>query len=77
MGNFIASAAQFALYGLGMGAVISLLTLGIALFREAFTRRIRAALPYIQAVSSGLLIVAGAYIVYYWLTLGGILDSVI
>lgn len=75
--GFFTSAAQFALYGLGMGALISLLTLGIALFREAFIRKIRVVLPYIQAISSGLLIVAGAYIVYYWLTLGGILNSVI
>ncbi|MEX2536670.1 MAG: cytochrome c biogenesis protein CcdA [Trueperaceae bacterium] len=66
---------QLALYGLGMGAVIALLTLSIALFQNALVNRIRRAVPYIAPVSSALLLLAGSYIVYYWLTVGALLSA--
>ncbi len=69
----LAGALQFALYGLGMGLVISGLTLSVAFFKQAVLRYARKALPYVQPASAFLLLVAGAYIVYYWLTLGGLL----
>ena len=51
---------QFILFGLGMGFVIMLLTLGMALFRGAMVRSLRKALPYIQPLSAGLMMIAGA-----------------
>jgi cytochrome c-type biogenesis protein len=77
VGNFLGSTFQFVLYGLGMGMVIMVLTLSIAIFRNAMISKVRKVLPYIQSVSAGLLLVAGAYIVYYWLTLGELLGSFI
>ncbi|MDA1215393.1 MAG: cytochrome c biogenesis protein CcdA [Chloroflexi bacterium] len=76
-GNFLDSAFQFVLYGLGMGVVIMVLTLSIAIFRNAMINKVRKVLPYVQPVSAGLLLVAGGYIVYYWLTLGELLNSFI
>jgi hypothetical protein len=38
---------------------------------------IRRGLPYVQTVSAILLMLAGAYIVYYWLTLGGLLEAIV
>lgn len=76
-GNFLDSAFQFVLYGLGMGLVIMALTLSIAIFRNAMINKVRKALPYVQPVSAGLLLVAGGYIVYYWLTLGELLNTFI
>ena len=35
----------------------------------------RKVMPYIQPVGTWLMIVAGAYIVFYWLTLGGLLGG--
>ena len=64
---------QFALYGLGMGVVIMALTLGIAFFKQAMVGALRKAMPYVQPVGSWLMVVAGAYIVFYWLTIGGLL----
>ena len=61
---------QLVLYALGMGLVIILLTVGMALFKEAVVGALRRAVPYIQPISAGLMIVAGSYIVFYWLTLG-------
>ena len=63
---------QFVLYALGMGMVIMLLTVGMAFFKGAIVSTLRKVLPHIQTVSAVLMLVAGAYIVYYWLTIGGL-----
>jgi len=56
-----------------LGLVIFVLTLGVAFFKQAVLRYARQALPYVQPASTLLLLTAGAYIVFYWLTLGGLL----
>jgi hypothetical protein len=58
-----------------MGTVVLALTLSIALFQGVLVGAVRRAIPYIQPFSSVLLLLAGAYLVYYWLTLGGLLDT--
>ena len=67
------SLGQFLLYALGMGVVILALTLGVAFFKGAMVGALRKALPYIQPIGSWLMVVAGSYIVFYWLTIGGLL----
>jgi cytochrome c biogenesis protein CcdA len=71
--NLFAAMGQFVLYALGMGMVILALTLGIAFFKQAMVGALRKAMPYVQPVGSWLMVVAGAYIVFYWLTIGGLL----
>jgi cytochrome c biogenesis protein CcdA len=61
---------NFFLYAFGMGLVIMAMTLGMAIFKEAMARMMRRALPYIQPVASAFMVIAGAYIVFYWLTVG-------
>ena len=68
--GLLTALGQFVLYALGMGLVIMVLTVGMAFFKAAMVGGLRKALPYIQPFSAGLLIVAGSYIVYYWLTIG-------
>ena len=68
--GFLSAATQFVSYALGMGLVIVVLTLGLALFKGTVVIGLRKALPYFQPLSAGLLLLAGAYIVYYWLTEG-------
>lgn len=65
--GIVAAIMQFVSYSLGMGLVITVITLGMALFKGMTVRFLRKALPYINLVSSCLIIVAGAYIIYYWL----------
>ncbi len=67
------SLGQFLLYALGMGTVILGLTLGMAFFKGAMARALRKALPYVEPIGSWLMVVAGSYIVFYWLTIGGLL----
>jgi cytochrome c-type biogenesis protein len=53
-----------------MGSVILALTLSMALFKGAMVGALRKLLPYIQPISAAVMILAGSYIVFYWLTLG-------
>ena len=70
--GIVAATGQFILYALGMGFVIMLLTLGIGVFKGAMVGSLRKALPYTHPASAVLMIGAGSYIVFYWLTLGGL-----
>ncbi|MBI3969921.1 MAG: cytochrome c biogenesis protein CcdA [Chloroflexi bacterium] len=71
--GFLSAALQFVLYGLGMGFVITVLTVSTAFFKHAAIARARRTVRYVRLAGSALLLVAGAYIIYYWLTLGGLL----
>ena len=71
--GFVDTVGQFVLYAAGMGSVIMALTLGMAVARSVLIRWMRAALPYVGVVGAWLMVVAGTYIVFYWLTLGDLL----
>jgi hypothetical protein len=63
--NVLVGIGAFVAYALGMGLVLMVLTLAIALARQSLVRRLRGVLPYVNRVSGGLLVFAGAYVVYY------------
>jgi cytochrome c biogenesis protein CcdA len=70
-GDFAGGLFQFASYILGMGSVMLLLTLGITVVKEGVVvGTLRRIVPYVQKISALLLLTAGAYIVYYWLSSG-------
>lgn len=71
--DILTSFSQFVLYALGMGVVIIILTLSMALFKGAMLGGMRKVMPYVHPIGTWLMIVAGTYIVFYWLTLGGLL----
>jgi cytochrome c-type biogenesis protein len=56
-----------------MGLVIIGLTIGMALFKGTMVGLLRKAVPYVQPIGAWLMIIAGAYIIFYWLTIGGLL----
>ncbi len=74
--TFLDSMLQFLLYGLGMGSVILALTVGMAVFKTAAVGALRRTLPYVGTASAVLLLISGAFIVYYWLTLGELLERI-
>lgn len=74
--TFLDSVLQFVLYGLGMGSVILTLTIGMALFKGAVAGGLRKALPHVGTISAVMLLIAGTFIVYYWLTIGELLESI-
>ena len=56
----------FGAYGLGMATMLMALSLGAALARDGLARRLKRLLPHMQRVASGLLLIAGVYLTYYW-----------
>ncbi|MCY3639280.1 MAG: cytochrome c biogenesis protein CcdA [Chloroflexota bacterium] len=65
--------AQFILYAVGMGSVILTLTLGMSLFKGAMVGGMRKVMRYVEPVGTWLMLIAGTYIVFYWLTIGNVL----
>lgn len=70
-----ASVAQFLAYGAGMGAVLIALTVSLALFEGVLVMYLKRLVPYVERISGVLLLGAGIYIVYYWLTTGQLLAA--
>jgi cytochrome c-type biogenesis protein len=73
--DFVPSMLEFLWYGLGMGSVIMALTLSLAVFKTALLVWLRQAVAYVQPVSGVLMLGAGGFIVYYWLTFGQLLND--
>lgn len=65
-GGLAVSVLAFCAYAAGMGAVLTALAVAAALAREGMARTLRRTLPYVERASGGLLLLAGAYVVYYW-----------
>lgn len=65
--GFLSGLGAFLLYGLGMGAIITVLTLAVSFARAGLITRLRSLVPHMSRVSGGLLIVSGIIaIVYGW-----------
>lgn len=64
-GDVVSGIGVFIAYALGMGAVVTALTVATALARAGLVGRLRAALPYVARFSGALLVVAGAYVAWY------------
>ncbi|MGH2701294.1 MAG: cytochrome c biogenesis CcdA family protein [Actinomycetota bacterium] len=56
----------FGAYALGMATMLMALSLGAALARDGLARRLKRLLPHMNRIASGLLLIAGAYLTYYW-----------
>ncbi|MFI7128895.1 cytochrome c biogenesis CcdA family protein [Nonomuraea sp. NPDC050153] len=64
-GGLLGGVAAFATYALGMGLVITVLSLTVAFARATVVARLRRLLPYVSRASGGLLTLAGLYVLYY------------
>jgi cytochrome c-type biogenesis protein len=63
--NLVSGVSVFFAYALGMGVVIGALTVALSLARASIVNRFRRALPMINRVAGGLMVVAGLYVAYY------------
>ena len=68
--GFLQGLLQFLNYALGMGVMVSLVAVGMTLLREAALRPFRRLLPYVERLAALFLILAGAYLIAYWLRYG-------
>ncbi len=57
--------ANFIAYAVGMGAVITFLTISLAMAKSGIARDMRRFLPYVNRVSGFVLILSGFYLVNY------------
>jgi cytochrome c biogenesis protein CcdA len=64
---------QLLLYGCGMGMVIVVLTVFVALVKTGLVNSLERVVPYLNVFTGMLMTLAGCYLVFYWLTIGGIL----
>ncbi len=65
--GFLAGVATFLVYGLGMSTLLLLVTLAVATGKRAFLGRLRRSSQHVNRIAGGVLIVAGAYIVVFWI----------
>jgi cytochrome c biogenesis protein CcdA len=70
--DFLGGLGQFLSYSLGMGATLLVLTLATAAFQGAVGNYLRRAVPYVERVSAVLITLAGVFVAYYWLSIGGL-----
>ena len=69
-GGVLAGAGRFFGFSLGMTAVLVTLTLALAFFKQGLLRWLRKAVPHVRLASAVLLVLAGAYVIFYWLSSG-------
>jgi cytochrome c-type biogenesis protein len=69
-GGVLAGAGRFFGFGLGMAAVLVTLTLALAFFKQGLVTWLRKAVPYVRIASAILLVLAGMYVIFYWLSSG-------
>lgn len=63
--GFLEGTFTFLAYGLGMGALVAMLTVAVSFAREGIVAKMRSLLPHIGRISGVLMIVAGAFVSYY------------
>ena len=65
-GSLLGLLAVFAAYAAGSSVVLTLLSLGAAVARDAVARHVSRLLPYINRLGGLALILAGMYLLLYW-----------
>ncbi len=71
-GEYLTGLLRFVTYALGMGTVLMVLTISTALFKGAVNDYVKKLMPWVERLTPILVIVAGLFIVAYWLTIGGL-----
>lgn len=64
-GSYVSTFVVFLLYALGMGVIVAVLTVAVALARTGVVARFRSLVPVINRVAGAMMVLAGAYAVYY------------
>lgn len=71
--RFIGAVGELLAYALGMGVVVTVVTFLVAALQTAVASRLAALGRVSHHVGTALLLLAGAYVTFYWLTVGGVL----
>jgi hypothetical protein len=68
-----AAVLAFVLYRAGMAAALGVLTVVAGVASFGIFRRVQGFIRIVTTLSACLLLLSGAYVVYYWLTAGRLL----
>ena len=68
-----AAVIAFVLYGAGMAVTLGVLTMIAGVVSFGILQRVRGFVRIVTVLSAALLLLSGAYVVYYWLTAGRLL----
>ncbi len=66
--NLVSGAATFVVYGLGMSVMLLAVTIVLALGKHSLVGRLRASTRHLNRIAGIVLVLAGAYIVWFWVT---------
>jgi cytochrome c-type biogenesis protein len=66
--GFVPGVVTFLVYGLGMSMLLVVVTLALALGKQALVGWLRRSSRHLGRVTGGILVLAGAYIVWFWAT---------
>ena len=66
--GFVSGVLTFLVYGLGMSMLLVVVTLALAFGKQALVGWLRRSAQHVNRVSGGILLLAGAYIVWFWAT---------
>jgi cytochrome c-type biogenesis protein len=64
--DYLTSTWRFVEYGAGMGLVLMLIAVGVAVARQPVVSFVAGVLPYIEALANLALTLAGLYVTWYW-----------
>jgi cytochrome c biogenesis protein CcdA len=64
-GSVVNGVGLFLAYAAGMGLIVAVASLAVALARDGLLRRVRRAAPLLSRLGGALLVVAGAYVAWY------------
>ncbi|MGD9701200.1 MAG: cytochrome c biogenesis CcdA family protein [Acidimicrobiia bacterium] len=63
--SWLSGLSVFVAYGVGMGIIVAILTVAVALAKSGVVHQFRNLLPKMNRLAGGLLVIAGAYVAYY------------
>ena len=72
-GGVVQGYLVFFSYALGMGAVMTIISLAIGISNQTFVKRLKKLAPKMNIITSILLILAGSYLIYFNLVVGRLL----
>jgi len=64
--GFFSGMLSIVLYGLGMGAIVTALTVSLAFAKGGLLRVLRNGMQYLDRVSAVLVLLTGLYLTWYW-----------
>lgn len=65
--GFVSGVLSIVLYGLGMGLLVTSLTVALAFARVGFVKGLKRSFAWFDKISAGLVTLTGIYLTWYWL----------